>query len=567
MTGYASVSSRTSQAALVRPSIWQQFTDFANVLKAFIGTSYLSLPFAFYQSGIVLGVVGIVIIAGITDHCCQLIIKCKHAAVEMVLDSSSKYQELQTEACYEEMAKVKETIEKEMTLGDIGKIAVGPWGYRIVNIALVITQTGFCIAYFIFMGNTIAEMFPLIYKPHHVAPVKLSTFLRENDINTGYPSANVLTNSSAMVSPITMTTGTPFTRATLRNSSSMVPPLEGVTTAPLFVLLVLIPLPFLVLMAYVKSIRKLGPISGIANATLLAGFLGLLGFLLNGLHFKLKDVNLTRWATFPVFFGQLTGAYEGIGTVIPIESSMAENRPRFPLYLHLTLAIVSGILGSFGLLGYMIYGSGVPQIVTDTLGTEIPAQLVRVTLIVAVLMTYPLQLYPVIEIAESIFFTKVHSRRKSHLSEIIAGPSTDVNSPQSPTNSYQSQSYPSLQASSHTSTSVNSEAQVLLPNDSAELQFKTSAWKRNLLRTMLVVITAGFAVLLKSEFAYVTALIGSMGSSVLAYILPCTFHLVLFKHTNSVGVVIKDIVFIIFGVVGGIVGVVITVQNIVKNLS
>jgi len=33
--------------------MWQQFTDFANVLKAFIGTSYLSLPFAFYQSGLV----------------------------------------------------------------------------------------------------------------------------------------------------------------------------------------------------------------------------------------------------------------------------------------------------------------------------------------------------------------------------------------------------------------------------------------------------------------------------------------------------------------------------------
>lgn len=84
---------------------------------------------------------------------------------------------------------------------------------------------------------------------------------------------------------------------------------------------------------------------------------------------------------------------------------------------------------------------------------------------------------------------------------------------------------------------------------------------------MLVLITAGIAVLLKDEFAYVNALIGSLGSSVLAYILPCTFHLVLYKHTNSVGVVIKDIVFIIFGLVGGLVGVVITVQNIVKNLT
>ena len=84
---------------------------------------------------------------------------------------------------------------------------------------------------------------------------------------------------------------------------------------------------------------------------------------------------------------------------------------------------------------------------------------------------------------------------------------------------------------------------------------------------MLVLITAGIAVLLKDEFAYVNALIGSLGSSVLAYILPCIFHIVLFKNTNSVGVVIKDIIFIIFGIVGGVVGVVITIQNIVKNLS
>jgi len=84
---------------------------------------------------------------------------------------------------------------------------------------------------------------------------------------------------------------------------------------------------------------------------------------------------------------------------------------------------------------------------------------------------------------------------------------------------------------------------------------------------VLVLITAGIAVLLKNEFAYVNAFIGSLGSSVLAYILPCIFHLVLFKHTNSVGVVIKDIVFIIFGIVGGVVGVVITVQNVINNLT
>ena len=29
----------------------------------------------------------------------------------------------------------------------------------------------------------------------------------------------------------------------------------------------------------------------------------------------MKDVKLARLYTFPIFFGQLTGAYEGIGTV------------------------------------------------------------------------------------------------------------------------------------------------------------------------------------------------------------------------------------------------------------
>lgn len=152
---------------------------------------------------------------------------------------------------------------------------------------------------------------------------------------------------------------------------------------------------------------------------------------------------------------------------------MAENRPRFPLYLHLALGIVSTILGSFGMLGYMIYGSNVPQIVTDTLEKGVMTQLVRVTLIIAVLMTYPLQLYPVIEIAESIFFTKVHSKSKSHMSEIIAGPSIGPGSdPSTPTDSSTGDShYPALDVSASASSSVD-ETQVLIPKDTEELQFK-----------------------------------------------------------------------------------------------
>ena len=157
---------------------------------------------------------------------------------------------------------------------------------------------------------------------------------------------------------------------------------------------------------------------------------------------------------------------------------MAENRPRFPLYLHIALAQVSFILGSFGILGYMIYGSTVPQIVTDKLQTGIVAQLVRLTLIIAVMMTYPLQLYPVIEIAESVLFTKIRSKSKSHLGAVIAGPSMDPDSnPVSPVDSNSIDSHhPVSNSPDDLSTSVNSETQVLIPKETEELQFKVQLY-------------------------------------------------------------------------------------------
>ena len=157
---------------------------------------------------------------------------------------------------------------------------------------------------------------------------------------------------------------------------------------------------------------------------------------------------------------------------------MAENRPRFPLYLHIALAQVSFILGSFGILGYMIYGRTVPQIVTDRLQTGIVAQLVRFTLIIAVMMTYPLQLYPVIEIAESVLFTKIHSKSKSHLGAVIAGPSMDPDSnPVSPVDSNSIDSHhPVSNSPDDLSTSVNSETQVLIPKETEELQFKVQLY-------------------------------------------------------------------------------------------
>ena len=80
---------------------------------------------------------------------------------------------------------------------------------------------------------------------------------------------------------------------------------------------------------------------------------------------------------------------------------MAENRGRYPCYLHMSLTLLSLILGSFGILGYLRYGHNTHQIVTENLEGSVIVIILRLLLFVGVLFTYPLQIYPVIQILEN----------------------------------------------------------------------------------------------------------------------------------------------------------------------
>ena len=92
-------------------------------------------------------------------------------------------------------------------------------------------------------------------------------------------------------------------------------------------------------------------------------------------------------------------------------------------------------------------------------------------------------------------------------------------------------------------------------------------WKKNLLRTFIVLTTAGIAIALKDDFAYVSAIVGSIGSATLGFILPCIFHLVLCKDSNTMLIKVKDCLFIAFGIIGGVVGVTITIEQIVQQFT
>ncbi|XP_064621004.1 uncharacterized protein LOC135483870 isoform X2 [Lineus longissimus] len=588
-------------------SFRRRMGDFSNIVKAFIGSNYLGLPFGFFQSGLLLGCISLVIIVAVTDHCCQLIVKCKKYLVEELCE---KYERENSE---EDDGTYRQHLQRDLRYADIGGLCFGKWGIVIVDVFLLITQTGFCVAYFIFVGNTLLAMFPLkevtvqlVYPWQNVTvnhtrtdhfsfdseghPIhgynNIESFLGKNDLDHdmvefvnkedlgpsatpyfmvfGAGNATTITTtvpgnhtSDTTIGPSTsgnQTTATPITTPFM-NTTTILPTNESlipatntsdhvfVSSAPDLRWLVIAPLLPFILFAYIRNIRKLGPISLIANVAIFGGYFAILIYMLIDIKID-PGVVYFKWETFPVFFGQVSVAFEGIGLILPVEASMEGNRKNFPFYLHGALFLVSCVLSSFGIIGYLRYGPHVQQVIVNNLPPfSVLSLCVDTCLILAIACTYPLQVFPVCQITEHYIFRLGSAHDTSQLSGLVQDKDEEDE----------------VEFDNDGST----EATALIV---VQRQKEVPTWKRNILRTIVVLVIGGLSVLLRNNFAYISAFVGSCGSTALAYVLPCLFHIKIKGRELHPVIIAKNVIIIIFGVVGGITGVVVTVQQIIHNL-
>ncbi|DAZ99393.1 TPA: hypothetical protein N0F65_005295 [Lagenidium giganteum] len=109
------------------PNLTSDVRTFFNTIIAFLGSGVLGLPFAFKKCGILLGLVTLVAVSSVSTYCMLLVVRCKY--------------------------KLKEQGKNVTKYGEIGHFALGRVGSILVNSALVISQTGFCVAYLIFIST------------------------------------------------------------------------------------------------------------------------------------------------------------------------------------------------------------------------------------------------------------------------------------------------------------------------------------------------------------------------------------------------------------------------------
>ncbi|KAI9906456.1 hypothetical protein PsorP6_002952 [Peronosclerospora sorghi] len=225
------------------------------------------------------------------------------------------------------------------TYGHIGFEAYGRWGRRMVQISIILMQAGFCCTYIIFVAQNLAEV--LDFWGYKVDP-------------------------SVLI---------------------------------LLQIAVYIPLSWIRYMSYF-SISNL-----MADVFILYG----LGYILGNSVWLLAtqgpatDVTLFNQQEYAVFIGTSIFTFEGIGLVIPTQSSLNRSRQkRFPGLLTWTVVGLLIFYSFFAGIHYMTFGSGIAPMITSNLPRTAWSSSVQFGYAFAQLLSYPLFLFPAVKIVEEM---------------------------------------------------------------------------------------------------------------------------------------------------------------------
>lgn len=227
----------------------------------------------------------------------------------------------------------------------------------------------------------------------------------------------------------------------------------------------------------------------------------------HGLGPNITQFNGTTWS---MLIGVAVTAFEGVGLILPIESTMAHPE-KFPFVLFWSMVVITTLFVSIGVIGYSAFGENVKSIIILNLPqSNVAVQLIMVLYSLAVFLTAPLQLFPAIRIAESAIFNS------------------------------------SLFLTREEQKSTGEEGKLYHNSGKYNPQIK---WMKNALRAVWVVLISILAYLNRDNFDKFVSFNGCFACIPLVYIYPPMIHLKTYKsHTGFAWLKFFDYVLIVVGI-------------------
>ncbi|DBA00294.1 TPA: hypothetical protein N0F65_001489 [Lagenidium giganteum] len=299
-----------------------------------------------------------------------------------------------------------------ISYGRVGARAFGRAGRVAVNISLVLSQLGFCCSYLIFVEKNIGDIITHVFK----------------------------TDGNSVV------------------SASWT--------------LILLQIPLYTPLSWVRRIEYFAITNLFADVLIIFGLFYIIYYSISTMVTHDERYASAHWENFnpkswALFLGTAVYVFEGIGLILPIYDAMdASVKHHFPAILTSTIMFLVPFFSLFAGVVYAAFGNLTESVVTLNLPDASKSSAtvaVQVTYSIALVLTYPLMLYPVITILEGYLFRSIR----------IKG---------------------------------------------------FWKWQKNAFRFALVCLTAFISYFGKEQLDNFVALIGGFCSVPLAFIYPCVFH-------------------------------------------
>jgi solute carrier family 36 (proton-coupled amino acid transporter) len=160
---------------------------------------------------------------------------------------------------------------------------------------------------------------------------------------------------------------------------------------------VLCVLPLAFALSLIRTMRLLVPFTAVSNVLLVYSMFTIMIFLAPDVG--KGTTKATAWTSFPLFVAGEIYAFEGISIVIPLEESTKRPK-RFPLILGVVCGLLTILFVAFGAIGYSAVGNGVDAVITLDIPKNPWTIAVKIALMVSMMGTFPLSMFPAMEILE-----------------------------------------------------------------------------------------------------------------------------------------------------------------------
>nr|CAB3266252.1 proton-coupled amino acid transporter 3 [Phallusia mammillata] len=358
---------------------------FGNIFISFIGAGVLGLPYAFKEAGILEGTLIMSFVGYLSVQAMLLLIDCKDqmegnqyhslsngdkgdAEVALIPLSNGMSKAEMEKRTTKTLARSEKNSNnsssksvQEIGYGDVGYFAMGNTGATLVDVAIVVSQTGFCCAYLIFITENVAQYFSSM---DHIPTGE--------DVPTTMPGSFVQRWA---------------------------------------LLILMLPLCCL---CFLRHLHKLALFSLFADFANVFAYSIVFWFDFEHAHTVSVHPKEMDLSGFPFFAGMAVYCYEGAGMILSLEGSMAiEVRSQFRSIFKWAMLVITTLYIVFGVCGYMSFGPVTNQIITLNLPAGIFPLLVKMCLCFSLFFTYPVMMFPVVQILEK--------RCKGTFSSYIAG--------------------------------------------------------------------------------------------------------------------------------------------------